>query len=138
MPVIHPGPGEKKSRTREVQEKGDTGGKECVDLWLYVTNETPRCLAAYENIKKICEEYAGGKYRITVIDLLKNPGIARRDDITAIPTLVRVSRTKGRCKIIGILSDVPKVLAGLDLMPEAGNHDRNTGRLPTRTPHRTR
>jgi circadian clock protein KaiB len=137
MPAIHPGPGKKKPQARKVQEKQGTGGKECIDLLLYVTDETPRCLAAYENIKKICEENAGGKYRITVIDLVKNPEIARRDDITAIPTLVRVPRTEGRRKIIGILSDVPKVLAGLDLLPKAGNDDRNTGRLPT-TPYITR
>lgn len=88
---------------------------ECVDLRLYVTNETPRCLAAYENIKKICGEHAGGMYRITVIDLLKHPEIARAEDITAIPTLVRVPRMPGRRKIIGMLTDTNKVIEELDL-----------------------
>ena len=70
----------------------EAGGQEedFVDLRLYVTDRTPRCLTAYENIRKICEEHVRGSYRITVIDLLRVPEIARQDDITAIPTLVRL------------------------------------------------
>jgi len=86
-----------------------------VDLRLYVADETPRCLTAYENIRKICDEYAGRKYRITVIDLLKHPEIARRDEITAIPTLIRMPRKQGSRKIIGMLTDTKKVLEGIDL-----------------------
>jgi circadian clock protein KaiB len=103
---------------REPKKAGRTE-KDCVDIQPYVANETPCCLAAYENIKKICDEYAGGKKRITVIDLLKKPEIAQRDEITAIPTLVLVPRTAGRRKIIGILSDTRKVLEELDLPEKA-------------------
>ena len=72
-------------------------------------DKTPRCLTAYENIRKICEEYVtGGKYRITVIDLLKTRSMARTDEITAIPTLIRLPRTEGRRKIIGMLTDTEK------------------------------
>jgi circadian clock protein KaiB len=92
-------------------EKEDT-----VDLKLYVTDDTPRCLTAYENIKNICEEYTAGTYHITVIDLLKCPSLARTDNITAVPTLVRVlPRTTGRRKIIGTLTDTQKVIEALDL-----------------------
>ena len=86
-----------------------------VDLQLYVTDKTPRCLTAYENIRRICEEYVTGTYRITVIDLHRNPVQAWTDDITAIPTLIRLPRTPGRRKIIGMLTDTEKVLDGLDL-----------------------
>ncbi len=104
---------------RKVPAESGVGGGDCVDLRLYVANRTPRCLAAYENIKRICEEYAGGRYRIRVIDLKKNPEIAREDQITAIPTLIRVPRAEGRRKIIGTLADTKKVLAELDLPPKA-------------------
>lgn len=63
-----------------MNEQAETSGRDegdLVDLRLYVAGRTPRCLTAYANIKKICEEFARGKYRITVIDLQKNPAIAR-------------------------------------------------------------
>jgi circadian clock protein KaiB len=90
-------------------------GDDLLDLRLYVADKTPRCLVAYENLRKICEEHAQGPYRITVIDLLKDPGIARTDDITAIPTLVRVPRSQGHRKIIGMLTNTTKVIEQLDL-----------------------
>jgi circadian clock protein KaiB len=98
------------------------GGEDLVDLRLYVTDRTPRCLRAYENLMKICKEHVRGNYRITVIDLLENPDQARTDNITAIPTLVRVPRTPGHRKIIGMLTDTAKVLDGLDLNAKNGLH----------------
>ena len=59
------------------------------ELRLYVAGQTPKSLAAFANLKKICEEYMPGKYRIEVIDLLENPRLAKGDQILAIPTLVR-------------------------------------------------
>jgi circadian clock protein KaiB len=97
-----------------------------VDLRLYVADKTPRCLNAYENIRNICDEYVTGTYRITVIDLLKNPGQARTDDITAIPTLVRLPRAPGHRKIIGMLTDTKKVLEELDLRKRTGYQDQGT------------
>jgi len=46
----------------------------------------------------------------------KNPKIARRDQIVAIPTLVRKLPTPMR-KIIGDLSHTERVLIGFDLHP---------------------
>ena len=46
-------------------------------------------LAALDNLKRICEEHLAGRYTIEVIDLLKNPRLAKDDQIVAIPTLVR-------------------------------------------------
>lgn len=86
------------------------------DLRLYVAGQTPKSLTAFTNLKKLCEEYMKGKYRIEVIDLLKNPQLARGDQILAIPTLVRKLPVPIR-KIIGDLSDTERVLVGLDLQP---------------------
>jgi circadian clock protein KaiB len=102
------------------EEPGTKGkGRECIDPRLYVTNETPNCLAAFANIKRICDDRFEGRYRITVLDLVKNPRIAREENILAVPTLVRVLRGEKRRKVIGTLSDVTEVLAGLGL--SAGN-----------------
>ncbi len=89
------------------------------DLWelrLYVAGQTQKSLAAFANLKKICEEHLAGCYRIEVIDLLKNPTLARGDQILAIPTLVRKLPQPVR-KIIGDLSNTERVLIGLDLRP---------------------
>ena len=84
------------------------------ELRLYVAGQTPKSLAAFANLKKLCEEHMPGKYKIEVIDLLKNPKLAKGDQILAIPTLVRKLPEPVR-KIIGDLSDTERVLIGLDL-----------------------
>ena len=67
---------------------------------------------------EVYAEHLGGQYRIEVIDLLKNPALARGDQILAIPTLVRRLPSPIR-KIIGDLSDTSRVLVGLDVKPHA-------------------
>jgi circadian clock protein KaiB len=89
-------------------------GSEMWNLKLYVAGQTPKSILAFSNLKKICEEHVTGKYRIEVIDLLKNPQLAKGDQILAIPTLVRKLPVPIR-KIIGDLSNTERVLVGLDL-----------------------
>jgi circadian clock protein KaiB len=90
--------------------------KEFWELRLYVAGQTPKSLTAFANLKKICKEHLEGKYHIEVIDLLKNPQLARGDQILAIPTLVR-NLPEPIKKIIGDLSNTERVLVGLDLRP---------------------
>lgn len=85
-------------------------------LRLYVAGQSPKCLAAFANLKKICEEHMPGQYEIEIIDLLEHPHLARGDQILAIPTLVRKLPAPMR-KIIGDLSNTERVLVGLDLRP---------------------
>jgi circadian clock protein KaiB len=85
------------------------------NLRLYVAGQTPKCIAAFANLKKLCEERLGGNYSIEVIDLLKKPQLASGDQILAIPTLVRRLPPPMK-KIIGDLSDTERVLVGLDLV----------------------
>lgn len=84
------------------------------ELRLYVAGQTPKSVAAFANLKKICEEHLAGKYHIEVIDLLKEPQLASGDQILAIPTLVRKLPEPIR-KIIGDLSNTERVLVGLNL-----------------------
>ena len=83
-------------------------------LRLYVAGQTKKSLAAFANLKKICEGHLKGKYRIEVIDLLEHPQLAKGDQILAIPTLVRKLPPPVK-KIIGDLSNTERVLIGLDL-----------------------
>ena len=85
-------------------------------LRLYVAGQTPKSMTAFANLKNICEEHLAGRYEIEVVDLLKNPKLARGDQILAIPTLVRKLPEPVR-KIIGDLSNTERVLIGLDLLP---------------------
>jgi circadian clock protein KaiB len=87
-------------------------------LRLYVAGHTPKSVTAFDNLKKICEEHLKGKYHIEVIDLLKNPQLARGDQIIAVPTLVR-SLPQPLKKIIGDLSNTLRVLVGFDLRPKS-------------------
>ncbi len=95
-------------------QKGNKAKNAVWELRLYVAGQTPRSLAAFSNLKKICEDHLEGKYHIEVIDLIQNPRLARGDQILAIPTLVRKLPPPLK-KIIGDLSDTERVLVGLDL-----------------------
>jgi circadian clock protein KaiB len=90
--------------------------KKLWELRLYVAGQTPKSLAAFANLKAICEEHLPGCYEIEVIDLLVSPQLAKGDQIIAIPTLVRKLPVPIR-KIIGDLSNTERVLVGLDLRP---------------------
>jgi circadian clock protein KaiB len=85
------------------------------DLNLYVVGQTPKAVTAFNNLKIICEEQLKGNYQIKVIDLLKDPQIARDDQIVAVPTLVRKLTLPER-NIIGDLSNRERVLVGLGLI----------------------
>ena len=89
-------------------------GEEKWELRLYTAGQTPKSLAAIKNLKKVCEEHLAGRYEIEIVDLLKNPRLAKDDQIVAIPTLVRKLPDPVR-KIIGDLSDTERALVGLQL-----------------------
>jgi len=96
----------------------ETTGKDIWRLRLYVAGQTPRSLAAFANLKTICETHLAGRFDIEVIDLLVHPALAKGDQIIAIPTLIRKLPQPVR-KIIGDLSNTERVLVGLDLRPVA-------------------
>ena len=87
-------------------------------LRLYVAGQTPKSIAAFSNLKKMCEEHLAGRYQIEVIDLLVNPKLAKDDQILAVPTLIR-KLPEPMKRIIGDLSNTKRVLVGLDVRPIA-------------------
>jgi len=86
------------------------------NLRLYVAGQTPKSLIALANLRRICDEHMNGQYNIEVIDLMENPQLAQRDQIVAIPTLVRELPSPLK-RIIGDLSNTERVLVGLDVVP---------------------
>ena len=108
-------PPTRKITRRESAEKRTE--EQMSDEWilrLYVAGQTANSLTAFDNLKKICADHLDCRYRIEVIDLLKNPQLARDHQIIAVPTLIRKLPTPVK-KIIGNLSNTEKVLVGLDL-----------------------
>jgi circadian clock protein KaiB len=96
-------------------QNADNPLKDAWVLRLYVAGQTPKAIAAFTNLKRICEVQLNGKYSIEVIDLLENPQLANEFQIVALPTLIRKLPVPVR-KIIGDLSDTERVLIGLDLL----------------------
>jgi circadian clock protein KaiB len=94
--------------------KARTVPKPAWELRLYIAGRTAKAMAALSNLQHICDERLVGKYRIEVIDLLRNPALGRGDQILAIPTLVRRLPNPVK-KIIGDLSNARRVLVGLDI-----------------------
>lgn len=92
----------------------ETEGKKW-NLRLYVAGQTPKSVMALANLKRICDEHMNGEYAVEVIDLMENPQLARRDQIVAIPTLVRELPSPLK-RIIGDLSNTERVLVGLDVV----------------------
>jgi circadian clock protein KaiB len=86
-------------------------------LRLYVAGQSPKSLTAFANLKRVCDKYLDSRYEIEIVDLIENPHLAAADEIIAIPTLVRRLPQPSR-RLIGDLSNVDRVVAGLQLQPE--------------------
>ena len=106
-------------KPKTVKRRGAAAPRRPAKLWqlrLYVMDETPKSLTAFSNLKKFCESHLKGRYRITVLDLVKQPHLAKGDQILAVPTVVRKLPKPVRT-IIGNLSETARALVGLDLRP---------------------
>jgi circadian clock protein KaiB len=99
-----------------MSEPASSAAPETYQLRLYVAGTTARSATALANLRQICEDHLADRYRIEVVDLVENPQLAVGDQILAIPTLVRRLPPPIK-KISGDLSNVERVLVGLDLLP---------------------
>ena len=115
-PIRDPGAKDLDGKTAPAAPAVAASEQEVVTLRLYVAGQTPKSLSAIANLKKICDEHlsAHHKIEIQVIDLLTNPKLAVKDQIVAIPTLIR-SLPSPIKRIIGDLSNMEKVLVSLDI-----------------------
>jgi len=102
------------SKTSSRKTSSNSNSKNLIELRLYIAGQTPKSVAALKNLKRICEEHMPDTYELKVIDLVKQPQLARGDQIVAVPTVVKNLPVPIR-KLIGDLSDTERVLVGLDL-----------------------
>lgn len=83
-------------------------------LTLYVTGATAGSLRAIANIKDICERHLKGRYHLEVVDVYRRPELLRRDQVVALPTLIKKLPAPLRL-LVGDLSRTEQVLQGLGL-----------------------
>jgi circadian clock protein KaiB len=96
-------------------------------LRLYVTGATANSMRAIVNIKAICEEHLHGRYALEIIDVYRQPVLAKDEQIIAAPTLIKTLPLPLR-RFIGDMSRTEKILVGLDLQaaPENNHEDQHT------------
>jgi circadian clock protein KaiB len=83
-------------------------------LRLYVAGTTPRSARAIANLKELCEAHLKGRFELEVIDIYLHPKLMEGDQIVAAPTLLK-RRPPPLRRFVGDLSDMDRVLVGLDL-----------------------
>ena len=98
----------------ELEQPGSHSRQTKYILRLYVSGSTLKSALAVGNIKRICEQHLKNRYDLEVIDVYQQPNLARDEQIVAVPTLIKRAPPPLR-RLIGDLSDLRKVLFGLDL-----------------------
>ena len=81
---------------------------------LYVTGATPRSSRAIANLRKLCDQYLAGRYKLEIVDVYQQPELAKEEQILAAPTLIKQLPLPLR-RLVGDLSDGEKVLTGLNI-----------------------
>ena len=84
-------------------------------LVLFITGGSPNSVRAINNIKSICEKYLKGNYILDIVDVYKNPEIAQREQIIALPTLIKKKPDMER-RLVGDMSETDKVKRGLGIL----------------------
>jgi circadian clock protein KaiB len=90
-------------------------------LRLYVAGSTGNSTRAIRNIQAICQEHLPGNHDLEIVDLYRQPEMAARDEIVAIPTLIKERPYPVR-RVVGDLSNKERVMSGLGLRPHAENN----------------
>ena len=83
-------------------------------LRLFIAGASPNSIRAINNMKTFCEEYLKGRHQLEIIDVYQQPQIATKDQVIALPLLIKSSPLPLK-RLIGDMSDTAKVLKGLDL-----------------------
>jgi circadian clock protein KaiB len=83
-------------------------------LRLYINDSTPKSQRAVENLQRVCDEHLQGRYNLEVIDIHRHANLARDEQIIAVPTLIKRLPAPLQ-RLVGDMSDLKKVLFGLDL-----------------------
>lgn len=113
-PARKGGAEKREDATKQIEKAISRLGKDRYLLRLYVAGTTPRSTMAIANLKGICEEHLADRYDLEVIDIYQHPALGEGEQIIAVPTLIKKLPPPVR-KLIGDMSDMEKVLVGLDI-----------------------
>ena len=81
-------------------------------LRLYVTGTSQQSTRAIFNTRRLCDEYFEGRHKLEIIDLCAQPELAAKDQVIAVPALVKLLPLPIR-RFIGDMSNTSRILAGL-------------------------
>ncbi|MCF2518888.1 circadian clock KaiB family protein [Dyadobacter sp. CY351] len=84
------------------------------ELRLFITGASINSRRAVVNVKEICETYLKGRYSLEIIDVYQQKTIAEKEQIIALPLLIKSAPLPAR-RLIGDMSDTEKVLKGLGI-----------------------
>jgi circadian clock protein KaiB len=115
------------NKTGEFEQALRARRKTKIVLRLYVAGGTGTSMRALANLRAICNDYLRGRYKLEVIDVYLDAEALRRDQIVAVPTLVKLAPLPTR-RIVGDLSNLNRVLTALNVKTEAGRHAAQTPR----------
>jgi circadian clock protein KaiB len=87
-------------------------------LTLYVNGASPRSVEAIVTVRRFCDEDLQGRVDLTIVNAVDHPAMVVRENILALPTLVKHSPEPLR-HLVGNLADVQSVRKGLDLGPSS-------------------
>ena len=107
-------PGKLLKKEKAKVDAGSTGGEKYI-LRLFVTGILPNSVRAVENSKAFCERYLKGRYELEIIDIYQQPSLALKEDIIAIPLLIKKFPLPEE-RLAGDLSNIEKILKGLRLI----------------------
>ena len=103
--------------TKELTAKANVegNGKQKYVFRLFVTGILPNSARAIKNLNTICEQNLKGRYDIEIIDIYQQPSLAVKEEIIAVPVLIKKFPLP-EVRMIGDLSNKEKVLKELDLI----------------------
>lgn len=78
-------------------------------LVLFVSGTTPNSLRAIANTQRICGQRLPGRHQLTIVDLYQQPELAAREQIIAVPTLVRKQPLPSR-RLVGDMAHADRLL----------------------------
>ena len=85
-------------------------------LRLFITGASPNSARAVDNLKTFCDKYLPNKYQLEIIDVYQQPGIAEKEQIIALPLLLK-KRLGTDKRLIGDMSNIDKLLKYFNIAP---------------------
>lgn len=87
---------------------------------LYVSSASPVSSRALVNARRFFDRHLAGNYRLEIVDIGDHVDEARRDQVVASPTLLRLSPLPQR-RFIGDMSNTARLCDWLGVAPSSGS-----------------